>query len=35
MVIASLADLGRLDRTGADFHAGVNFRFTAFLEVRM
>ena len=33
MVIASLADLGRLDRPGADFHAGVNFALTAFSEL--
>jgi hypothetical protein len=30
MVIASLVDLGRLDRPGADFHAGVNFALTEF-----
>jgi hypothetical protein len=33
MVIASLAELGRLDRPGADFHAGVNFALTEFSEV--
>jgi hypothetical protein len=30
MVNASLADLGRLDWPGADFHAGVNFALTEF-----
>ena len=33
MVIASPADLGRLDRPGADFHAGVNFALTEFWEL--
>ena len=34
MVIASPADLGRLDRPGADFHAGENFALTEFSEAR-